>query len=48
VEAVCTPPAVRQRFEPHSADAEGHRARHARFGALYPVLRSSFLSLNGH
>ena len=42
VESVCTMPAVRQRFEPEVAAAAGHRARHARFKALYPVLRAHF------
>ena len=42
VEAVCTTPAVRQRFEPRTADAEGHRRRHARFKALYLGLRGAF------
>jgi xylulokinase len=42
VESVCTTPAVRQRFEPDVAAAAGHRARHARFQALYPVLRPHF------
>ena len=46
LEAVCTPPAVRQRFEPRTADAEGHRARHARFRALYLSLRHSFQLLS--
>ncbi|WP_295988588.1 xylulokinase [uncultured Variovorax sp.] len=46
VEAVCTPPAVRQRFEPRAADADGHRTRHVRFRALYAALRSSFQSLS--
>lgn len=46
LEAVCTPPAVRQRFEPRTAGAEGHRARHARFRALYLSLRHSFQLLS--
>ncbi len=46
LEAVCTPPAVRQRFEPRTADADGHRARHARFRALYLSLRHSFQLLS--
>lgn len=46
LEAVCTPPAVRQRFAPRTAGAEGHRARHARFRALYLSLRHSFQLLS--
>jgi xylulokinase len=42
VESVCTTPAVRRRFEPDVAAAAGHRARHARFQALYPVLCPHF------
>ena len=41
IEAVCTPPAVRRRFEPSASDTECHRARHARFRALYSALRNS-------
>ncbi len=42
VAAVCTAPAVRQRFDPKAEAAAGHRARHARFRKLYPLLRASF------
>ncbi|MET0544448.1 MAG: xylulokinase [Variovorax sp.] len=39
VDTVCRQPALRQRFEPNTADAEAHRVRHARFRALYLALR---------
>ena len=42
IAAVCTAPAVRQRFDPKAEAAVGHRARHARFRKLYPLLRASF------
>ncbi|RYY95665.1 MAG: xylulokinase, partial [Comamonadaceae bacterium] len=41
VDAVCLQPPVRQRFVPDASSAEAHRARHARFRALYPALRSA-------
>lgn len=40
--AVCAPPRVRQRFEARDTRAGLHRARHARFQALYGALRSQF------
>jgi len=42
VAAVCQRPALRQRFVPVAAEAASHRARHARFQALYPVLKPLF------
>jgi xylulokinase len=39
---VCRRPALRQRFVPDPAHAAVHAARHARFKALYEVLRASF------
>ncbi len=42
IAAVCTAPAVRQRFDPKAEAAAGHRARHARFRKLYPLLRAFF------
>ena len=39
VDAVCTTPPVRQRYEPSVARGETLRTRHARFRALYPALR---------
>lgn len=39
VEAVCLQPPVRQRFVPDASRADAHRARHARFRALYPALK---------
>ncbi len=42
VEAVCQRPALRQRFVPVTAQAAAHRARHARFCALYPLLKQFF------
>ncbi|WP_395024061.1 xylulokinase [Comamonas odontotermitis] len=40
--AVCTTPAVRQRFEPDFTKAESHQRRHMRFKALYAGLRAHF------
>ncbi|RZL92192.1 MAG: xylulokinase [Variovorax sp.] len=39
VESVCRPPPVKRRFVPDGAQAGAHRARHARFRALYPALK---------
>ena len=47
IAAVCTAPAVRQRFDPQPGTMEGHRRRHARYRRLYPVLRASFEGLMG-
>jgi xylulokinase len=44
---VCVAPTVRQRFDPDGSSAPGHRARHARFRALYPAVRAAFDSGNG-
>ena len=44
VEAVCRRPALRQRFVPDAAQAEAHRARHARFRALYAALEPHFVA----
>lgn len=38
---VCTPPPVRQRFEPQTRDTEMLMPRHARFRSLYPLLRNA-------
>lgn len=40
--AVCVPPPMRQCFEPRLVDAPAHRARHARFRALYETVRPLF------
>ena len=42
VEAVCKLPVVRRRFEVDGSAAERHRARHARFRALYQALAPQF------
>ena len=42
VELVCQRPALCQRFVPDAAQAVAHRARHARFRALYPALKPLF------
>ncbi len=39
---VCVPPPVRQRFEPRAERSPGHRARQARFRALYEAVRPLF------
>ena len=38
-EIVCRQPPVKQRFVPDAEQAGAHRARHARFRALYPALK---------
>ncbi|MGI4779042.1 MAG: xylulokinase [Janthinobacterium lividum] len=42
VEVVCRAPVVRQRFDPEASKAAAHRARHARFRALYRALKPCF------
>jgi xylulokinase len=44
VEAVCTTPPVRRRFEPDAASHAALRVRHARFQALYAALLPQFLA----
>ena len=42
IDAVCRPPALRQRFVPDAGHAPQHRQRHARFRALYAALAPQF------
>ena len=42
IDQVCVAPTVRRRFDPEASSAAGHRARHARFRALYRAVRASF------
>ena len=42
IDAVCQPPALRQRFVPNAGQAQAHQARHARFKALYRALKPHF------
>jgi len=44
VAEVCTLPPVKQQLTPSSEGGEGHKARHARFQALYMALRDQFRS----
>ena len=45
VAEVCTLPPVKQQLTPSSEGGEGHKARHARFQALYMALRDQFRSM---
>jgi len=45
--SVCVAPTVRRRFDPDVSSGPGHRARHARFRALYPAVRAAFDSVSG-
>jgi len=42
VAEVCTLPPVKQQLVPSTADVDLHKARHARFHALYAALRDQF------
>jgi len=42
IDAVCRPPALRQRFVPDTRQTQAHQVRHARFKALYATLKPHF------